>query len=242
MAAWALQIHPDDLEPLAALWRVAGVEAMRQENFVWLRGADPDDATRRLLPTIANIGRFEILEGGALLTSGARVPLGHLPAGPWTPLRKFLTITLPSANIPSRTSSVVEIDLVPSSNVEAANVLVTSFTDWYFYGRQAPQARLKACQFAVCGDGRTFIHGTPLPPLPGTRAVAHSGLVVPCGWIWSPAVDAETLARSWRIRRGDFWLLWPGKLIECVRLEQLVATNRSALQLTWEAFQHVRAS
>ncbi|MDB5386909.1 MAG: hypothetical protein JWM11_2555 [Planctomycetaceae bacterium] len=240
MSAWALQLRPDDLEPLAVLWRIPGVEALRQTDCVWLRGSEPDDATRRLLPTIANDGRFEILKGGALLKPGHHVPSGIAPTGPWQPLRKFLSIILPPANLPARTLPTVEIELVPSSIASEPNSLLTDLAVWHEYARQAPQIRLKHCQFAVCRDGRTLISGTPLPPLPGTRGVARAGLVVPSGWTWSPGVEAEILAQAWGIPKGAMWLLWPGQPVERVQAEQLVAANHSAVQLTWKAFQHGR--
>jgi len=237
---WALQIRPDDFESLAVLWSVSGVEATRHEDCIWLRGREPDDATRRLLPRIACQGRFQILGDRALVKVGDRVPLGYLPVGPWRSLRQFLTITLPPASIPSRIRSAVQIDLVPSSSMTDPNVLLTDLSEWYHYGRQANQIRLRNCQFAVNGDDRTLVHGKPLPPLAGMRAVESAGLVVPCGWTWAPAVDANLLAKSWGLAPGDLWLMWPGRPIEIVRADQLVAANHSAVQATWEAFQRGR--
>lgn len=238
MAGWALRIRNDDLGSLCALWRVPGVEALPQSNGIWLRGGDPDDATRRLLPTLPNEGRFEITEHGALIAPGQRVPLGVLPSGHWRPLRDLLELQLPQAKMAAQIDPAVQVDLVPCQDARNPNVLVTDFDVWYHYAIAAPQVRLNACEFAVSADRRALIRGSTLPPIPGTSAVETAGLVVPCGWTWNPPVDAAILARAWRIRAGDLCLIWPGKSLEVIKADQLVAASRSAVQLTRKAMQH----
>lgn len=238
MPAWALQLRSWDLEPIAALWHVPGVEAVQHTDRVWLRGQEMDDDLQRRLLSLPCDGRFEILADGALRKPGERVPHGFLPAGTWQPLHKFLTITLPPSSIPARQHSRVEVQLVPSMEMTEPNVLLTDLNSWTHYAHSAPQIRLRCCQFAVANDGRVVVHGMPLPPIVGTRAVARSGLVVPCGWAWAPAVDAELLANAWGVVAGELWLMWPGRPLERVPAEQLVAASRSAVQQTWEAVHH----
>ena len=235
MPTWALQLRCTELAALAALWHVPGVTAARHGNDVWLRGEEPDDAVRRLLPTIPCTGRYDILPDGALLVPGRRVPLGHLPQVAWQPLKSYLTVTLPPSSLPARQHARVEIRLVPSARISEPDVLLTDLEVWAQYVNSAPRIRLRGCQFAVSGDGRVLVQGTPLPPIAGTRAVARSGLVVPSGWGWVPAVEAPVLARAWGLVSGDLWLLWPGRPIERVPGDQLVAASRSAVQQTWEA-------
>lgn len=235
MPAWALQLRSSDLDALAALWHVPGLTAALYDNHIWLRGDEPDDAVRRLLPIIPCVGRFDILPDGALRIPGRRVPQGVLPQVAWQPLKSYLTVTLPAACLPARQHARVEVRLVPSPEDREPDVLLTDLNVWAEYANSAPQIRLRGCQFAVSGDGRVLVQGTPLPPIAGTRAVARSGLVVPCGWGWTPAVEASVLASAWGVVPGDLWLLWSGRPIERVPGDQLVAASRSAVQQTWEA-------
>lgn len=235
MPAWAIQLRSDELSPLGALWRVPGVEAIHHAGHIWLRGQGADDVTARLLDCIPYLARYELLPDGALRLTGRRVPQGYLPEGLWQPLQQMLTVTLPAASLAARQHLRVPVRLVPSTDSSEPNVLMTDFDSWAQYVQSAPQVRLRPCQFAVARDRRVIIHGMPLPPLAGVRAVARAGLVVPCGWAWAPAIDASILAKAWGIEPGDLWLLWPGQPVECVTADQLVAANRSAIQQTREA-------
>lgn len=239
--AWAIQLRSAELEPIAAFWHVPGVEALQQADRVWLRGQILDDDVQRRLSCLPCDGRYEVLSDGSLRATGRRLPHGRLPAGTWRPLHQFLTITLPPASIPALQHSSVDVRLVPSIESAEPDVLLTDLNTWVQYANSAPQVRLKCCQFAVANDGRVLVCGTPLPPIVGTRAVARSGLVVPCGWSWAPAVEAELLATAWGVTAGDLWLMWPGQPIERIPSEQLVAASRAAVQQTWEAVHHARA-
>ncbi len=237
MSAWAIQLRSADPNPLAILWRVAGIEALSQADHIWLRGTSTDDTTTRLLQCLPCVARYEILTDGALRQLGHRVPLGYLPEGQWRSLDQFLNVTLPVACLAARQHARVPVKLVRSNKVCEPNVLVTDLKSWVDYARTAPQVRLRNCQFAVAADGRVLVYGTPLPPLAGVRAVAQAGLVVPCGWTWSPAIDAKLMAQAWGVEEGDLWLLWPGMPVEEIRSDQLVAATRSAVQQTQVAFQ-----
>ncbi len=240
MPTWALQLRSSELEPLGVLWHVPGVEASLHAGRVWLQGQEANDDTQRLLATLPCDGRFQILPKGELLRPGHRVPQGYLPSGRWQSLHEFLTVTLPPSSLPAGKIARVTVRLVPSTDSSEPNVLLTDLESWARYVASAPQIRLRPCQFAVSGDHRVLIHGTPLPPIAGTRAVARSGLVVPCGWNWTPGVEAALLAKAWGLEAGDLWLLWPGRPIERILAEQLVSASRSAMQQTREAVQHVR--
>lgn len=237
MSAWAIQLRTGEIDPLGVLWRIPGVEAMQDGGQIWLRGHSADDTTRRILGSISCAGSYEVLADGALRQIGRLVPHGYLPAGTWRPLDVFLTIALPPSIWPARQLPRVPVRLVPSTTSLEPNILLTNLECWRNYAATAPQVRLRQCQFAVADDGRVLVQGTPLPSISGVRAVARHGVVVPCGWTWAPAVDASILAKSWGINPGDLWLLWPGRPVERIGEECLVAANRSAVRRTWEAFQ-----
>lgn len=242
---WAIQLRSADPEPLAALWNLAGAQACRQADCVWLLMNELEDEWVRRLATIPCDGIFQILPGGELLREGSRVPRGYLPAGPWQPLREFLTVVLPVASLAPHVISRIPIRLVPatqSANLDSLepDVLITEFDSWARYAANAPQIRLATCLFAVARDGRVLISGKPLPPLSGVRAVARAGLVIPCGWQLVPAVEPALLARAWGISDGDLCILSPGQPIECLRARQLVRGSRAAIRETQEALRHVR--
>lgn len=237
---WALQLRSGDINPIGTLWNVPGVEALVHAGHLWLRGNELDDHTRQLLVSIPCLGRFEVLDSDALRREGQRVPLGHLPTGRWKKLRDWVEVQMPSSSIPARQHPRIEVKLVPCTETYAPNVLLTDLTTWVQYAQAAPAVRLRSCQFAVNADQRVLIHGQPLPPITGERAVARSGLVVPCGWTWTPAVDAALLASAWEIEPGDLWLFWPNRPLERIAAEHLIAANHSAVRKTWEARQHAR--
>lgn len=241
MSAWAMQLRSEELESLGALWHVPGIEALHDAGQTWLRGPEADDVTRQLLTCLPCVGRYDVLATGELRLVGHRVPKGFLPTGTWQPLKQFLTVSLPVPSFAARHHSRIPVRLVPSSETREPNILITDLKSWAAYSQTAPQVRLRHCQFAVAGDGRVLIQGAPLPPLDGIRAVARSGLVVPCGWTWSPEVEAPILAQAWNVPPGDLWLLLLDQPMEQVPANQLVAATRSAIQHTWEAFQRDRA-
>jgi hypothetical protein len=81
-----------------------------------------------------------------------------------------------------------------------------------------------------------LIHGTPLPPVRGSRFVDHDGLAVPAGFHWSPAVEVTVVKKAFGIA-DKMVVLWreDGSLEE-IADEQLVPVTRSAVRMTWEAF------
>lgn len=238
MSQWALQLRAGDINPLGTLWNVPGVEAVLHDGHLWLRGSDADDHTRQLLVSIPCLGRFEVLNSGELRREGQRVPLGYLPTGAWKKLRDWAEVQMPASSLPARQHTRIEVKLVPSTETHEPNVLLTDLTTWIQYAQVAPAIRLRACQFAVNAEQRVLIHGQPLPPIAGERAVARSGLVVPCGWTWVPAVDAALLASAWDIEPDDLWLFWPNRPLERIAAENLIAANHSAVRKTREARQH----
>lgn len=233
-----MQLTCQDLEQCGGLWQITGISAMRHNEFVWLKGTHTDSAVQRQLASLSSSGRFEVLPDGALRRPGERVPLGYLPAGEWYPLAKFFSVTLPPIVVPARTQIKVAIRLTPSTEIADPNLLITNLTDWAKYSEDAPFARLRRLKFAVSRDRKVLVHGSPLPPLPGIRGVVESGLAVPCGWRWSPHIEATVLAQAWKIQDGEVWLMWPGQSVERVLADQWVAASHSAIRQTEEAFQN----
>jgi hypothetical protein len=90
----------------------------------------------------------------------------------------------------------LSLTLVRGGSERLATALVTSLPEWATYVESAPQLRTSRLVFLVERSGETWIMGTPLPPLSGVRCYELDGLFVPAGFVWSPAVDSQTVRLS----------------------------------------------
>ena len=96
--------------------------------------------------------------------------------------------------------------------------------------------RLDRLQFAAAVDGRVLVRGKPQPPLPGQRFIIYSGVAVPAGFTWQPAVSPGVLARRFAVS-GEALVLWnKDGTITRLQGEQFIPVSRSAVRATKQAF------
>jgi hypothetical protein len=107
-----------------------------------------------------------------------------------------------------------------------------SFRAWRDYAVAAPQIRLNCLSFAASDDSQALVRGEPLPPLPGTRFVEVSGVAVPLGWTWWPAVDAEVVRQALGFAEYDLALFTSAGECELIVADDFVRATRSAVRLT----------
>jgi hypothetical protein len=110
--------------------------------------------------------------------------------------------------------------------------VLTSFAEWSAFTLGAPEVRLGNLSFAVAENGETLVIGRPLPSVPGVRLVDHSGILTPCGFEWTPAVDAAVLRELFNLAEADAVVLHPDGTHQVIRAEQFVGASRCAVRLT----------
>jgi hypothetical protein len=147
-----------------------------------------------------------------------------------------LNVALPVIDTPAASPQPTVLRLVRASHELDATWLLTTFETWAAYAVQAPQVRLARWSFVAGRDGRVVVRGAPLPPLPGQRFVDREGIVVPAGYTWSPAVDAQTVRQCWSLDRGECVLWMADGSCQRIALENWVQATRSAVRLTAREF------
>lgn len=212
------------------------VEVCAQDDSdqVWLRGPALDDGLELQLRQLAGAQRFTVLPDGQLVPAGAVVPLGQLPGGLWQPLADWLQPILPALGWPGLPAQPVEWKLVRTTVFAEPSAVLVSLSPWREYAAIAPQVRLDRWTFAADAAGRVLVRGAPLPPLPGLQFVDLAGLLVPAGWMWSPAVEPDVVRELLQLRSDDDALFHSDGTWEQIRAGDWVRATRSAARATTE--------
>ena len=229
---WAAAIAARDASSLEELRLWPGVEVCRQDGQLWLRGADLDDETRKAIRRVPGAMLHELKDDGRLRLLGARLHKGRLPQGPWQTLSSYLAVEAPSAALGGQRPAPAALGGVRSPIERPANGILTTLKAWTTYVDTAAAIRLRCVSFAAASDGRVIVRGTPIPPVAGLRLVEDDGVAVPCGWAWTPAVEAAVVRELLGLEDDDFALLMPDGHMEVVRANDFAAACRSAVRLT----------
>jgi hypothetical protein len=229
LAARLAMAHAAQCGPLRTQ---TGLEVCVDGEVLWLRAEEADESLQKRLRGLPAAELFHVKANGALCRVGSRVPQGFLPLGPWTPLSKWMGVTLPVSALAGRLQNRVSLHLVPSNVPREPNSLLTSLSTWAAYCETAPQVRLDCWHFAVSAAGQVLVRGLPLPPLPGMRLIEEQGIAVTCGQSWAPRVDAKLLGPLFNLSPNDV-LLWTAEdHREIVTSDQFVKATRSAVRTT----------
>lgn len=228
--SWALELDPADAGSLGGLRLEPGLEVCEEDARLWLRGPERSGLARRLLRLPAR-ARYAVREG-ALVPLGARLPTGRLPGGRWEPLGDWLQLDPGPAALPAELPAPVTLQVLPARAPAAGlpGLLLTAADGWRRWAETASELRLRRLRFALDRQGRALIRGEPLPPLPGERWVEAEGVAVPCGYAWSPALDAATCAVVLGLLPGDLALLHPDGDWERLDASAFVAATRAAVR------------
>jgi hypothetical protein len=231
-AGWAVSLPLDRALDAAPLRLHPEIEACTADGSLWLRGVNWDEAFDLLLRKMLGAERFHRLTENRIAPWGCALPTGVLPDGQWMPFKDWLQPAVPPTILAGRLGPRGSFRLVREAQERSANLLCTTFDEWQKYALSAPLVRLSCLSFAVSNDAQVLIRGEPLPPLPGTRFVECSGIAVPAGWTWLPAIDAEVLRESLGLDGEDIALMAPAGECETIRRDDFVSAARSAVRLT----------
>jgi hypothetical protein len=229
---WSICLAREDVQALAALRLVPGIEAAEAGELIWLRGKGSDEQLDAKLAALPVRGRYEWIAPFQLREIGKRIPSARLPELHWQPLSNWLQVELPVAALPASEPASIPLRLVRSSVEHESDLLLTSLAALNQFAAESAQVRLDRLQFAANGGCQVLVRGRPLPPLPGHQFILHGCIAVPAGFFWEPAVGPDVLAQALSAT-GDTLLLWnEDGTITRLHGEQFVPATRSAIRAT----------
>ena len=231
-SAWAIRLAREDAATLGILRLSPGVEIAEEGPMLWLRGRRGDDLLHSVLLSLPAIQRFVWLEDDQLRPLEGRIPSRKLPPGDWLPLDRWMTVTLPPAGFVSGSPGAIALRLVRGGTEETPSLLLTTLELWADYASNAPEIRLKSLQFAADARGRALIRGRPLPPVEGCQWVERSGIAIPAGFQWTPAVSVEVLVRRLSVLSRTIALWHEDGTVERIHSEQFVPATRANIRAT----------
>lgn len=238
VGAWAVRLPAHstgvDEQTLVALGQLRmnpEVLILIETDCLWLRGESLSEQTGNLLRSLPDADRYLVLLEEQLAHWGETVPRARLPAGPWQPISKWLTVTLPTASFAPQVQACIPFQLVRLSVPVEANMLRTTWATWRDYATTAAQIRLNQLSFAA-SESEALIRGTPVPPLPGQRYIESGGVAIPLGWRPDPELDAKSIRRLLQVPEGTMALLLEDGRFESIPDHVFVRATRSATRMT----------
>lgn len=191
---WALRVTVANSARAGCLRTIRGTEAAIVGDDVWFRGVNLDDT---LLPTLAAVadGPVFMLSGTDWLTPVRhQVPSARLPAADFGAVQNFLTPVLPTLRLACDIQQTTALKLVRSITERDAELWCGSSGEFRAWAEKAPELRLQACRYALCGDTcQALVRGNPLPPLAGQQFWLAGKVAIPLGWHWVPAIDTTAM-------------------------------------------------
>lgn len=195
----------------------------------WLRVPATDEDHFRKLPLL---GRWSPDDAGLLVRDGRRVPEAPLPRDGWQSLVALLPLSPPQRNVPGMPPPAVGFGLERDVAEHAAAALLGSFADFAAWADTAITPRLAGLKFACAADGRVFIAGHPLPPIPGAAFHRQGRLWLPCGWRLPDHAWPDLLEEVLKLGRNRLALFHPDGSHEELDEENLVPATRAAVRTT----------
>lgn len=225
-------VSQHNVSKLGRLWQRPSLEICQEGDSIWLRASQVDEDLERELRMLPGQA-FQVLNDGQLRAPGKLVPQGFLPDGPWSRLTDWMQIEFPPPAFGGEVTSAVSLKLMRGGPVRTplpeANVLLTERDLWRDFAATAPVLRLNLWSFAM-SDEQALIMGNHLPPLPGERYVETAGIAAPCGWTWSPALDALVIRQAFGLADGDLALLRPDGWWDHIRADDFVQATRASVR------------
>lgn len=240
MTAWVARIPLDQVQALAMLRGEADLMVLEDASYCWIRDASAStplsEKLAERLQWLAVAELFHVTTAGTIIPWGKRVPTEQAPSGSWQPLSKFMTPHAPVARYAARCPEPAVLYIVPSEDIVTPTLLRLPLSEWRAYVATAPNLRLTRWEFAASQAGEVLVRGTPLPSLPGQRYWEADGLLMPCGWMWSPAVAVEIVRRVLQLEAGECALAdWSTSTWEIIPHEAFVPARRQNVRGTMMA-------
>jgi hypothetical protein len=238
MHPWAACLSNAKADDFAALRLFQGIEVVEVGGVWWLRGNKLEESLERELKKIPHLRVFEVLPSQRLRPIESRIPDRTLPPATWRPIKETVAVRLPVAGFGGEARQRIPLVLLRSAAEEKIAALQVSLDEWVRYATEAPAIRLKSLRFAAMEERQVLIVGHPLPGLSGKRYANSSGILTPCGFTWSPPVDAAVLRKLLNLKSSDIALLAEDNTHQVIHAEQFVPASRSAARTTMSEWSH----
>jgi hypothetical protein len=235
--AWAVLLPRASALAAGALRLRGDVRVREADDSVWLRGDRLTEELDLELRKLPGARRHTVDADDRYTEVDHRIPAGSLPDDGWVPLSTWLAPAPQPAALAGELRRRATLRIVRADTEHPASVLLTTIDAWAAYAATAPSVRLRPLRFAVCADGRTVVHGTPLPPMPGRRYAERDGIALPAGFTFSPAVEPAALRDLLASQPGDLALFAEDGTYEHLASENFTRATRAAARATLEAVQ-----
>ena len=232
---WAARLPLAERRQTASLRLEPEVLAAIHGDAFWLCGSNADAVLWRRLLAMADAELFELGNDGRCRRPGTLVPIAELPPVAFVPLRDLSVVTAPVPALPGVAPTAVSLRLLRAADgvgVVGEASLATDLPTLAAWVEHAAEVRMQGLRFAVAGDRRTLVVGSPLPPIAGSERVVVDGLVLPIGMAFEPSCPAALVRAQLGLAAGE--LAWFELGGACVRIaaDRLVALSRSAVRGT----------
>jgi len=153
-----------------------------------------------------------------------------LPDHGWQAIAVRLPVAPPQRGAPGMPPVPIGFQLEPSGEDLPATAILCRWEDFSAWAARAFAPRLQCLRFARSDDGRTFVCGDPLPPIPGQGFYPLSRLWFPCGQRLPDHLWPELLVELLGLGSNRFTLIHADGSHEEMDEENLIAATRAAVR------------
>ena len=232
--AWAVLLPRTSVLAAGALRLRGDVRVREADDALWLRGDNLTDELDLELRRLPGALRHTVDTDDRYTETDHRIPAGTLPADGWVPLSSWLKPQPQPAALAGTLPRRAPLRVERSETEQPASLLLTTLAAWHTYATTAPAVRLCPLRFAACANGRTIIHGTPLPPVQGRRYAERDGVAVPCGFAIVPRLEPAVLRDVLALKPGDVVLFAEDGSYEQINAGSFARATRAAARASFD--------
>lgn len=225
---WICWIPWDYQSSLGHLRLVPDIQVHPEQEGVWVAGPFLPEKFQPLLDALPAPRRYSLDDQQRMTRLGKRVPTRDLPNGEWFPLGDWLQPDFDLPRSPAMPNAFASWTLVPTSEEQRANLLITSPSQWCEWAIHAPEIRLTPLRYALSEDQCLAVHGKPLPPLRGCHYVLEDQIAIEAGYALDPPLDRAVLKKTLGAEEQDTVLLHGDREVELIHSHEWFAASRSS--------------
>jgi hypothetical protein len=196
------------LDSLAPLLGMDAQIARDSNGAYWVR-LETNQAAQLERLACVGAGRLMIENDRWLVRPGERIAIAKLPADlSWEPLDDSLELQLPPAGFAAPRDALQRqpLRLIRGGRPLQPTAMLASLVDFHRWVDTASEIRLRRLKW-VQRAGEVLVMGEPLPPIAADYFIRTDHVLVPAGYVWTPAVTAADVKAVFAIEQ-DQWLVW----------------------------------